>query len=139
METLDLIDTIKTIDKSHIILGPFSFYIYPGGELYELCEKQGIYEPEDFEGWVKMKVDPITGMEFRAKDFSWNKDPEYVESISLITRYKFRSLKDIVSNPVKNLALLPIIISSKLRWKYRFFRLLLEFKVLRIIRGFFKV
>ncbi|UCB56915.1 MAG: B12-binding domain-containing radical SAM protein [Candidatus Omnitrophota bacterium] len=81
IETLDVICQIEAIGGDYLIIsGPHVFRPYPGGELYELCKKEGLREPQSFDEWGEFS--PIkTGY---IDDFNWVRDRSFVKEVVLL-------------------------------------------------------
>ena len=137
----DRIATIKLIDRllkecpSMRVVGPHIFRPYPGGELYELCLKNGWEEPDSLRAWSSKAMED--GVFASAKNLPWVDDPERVESISY-SAYWTNGLKRMMSKKTAFLRLLAVLsyTSSKMRWKLKFFDLPIDIKIMKFLRRY---
>lgn len=81
IETLNIIHQIESISKNLVILiGPQVFRPYPGGEIYDLCKKEGLSEPSTFEEWGRLTF-LDTGY---IDDFYWIRNKSFIKLIVLL-------------------------------------------------------
>lgn len=136
IQTVRLIDEIKKIDKRHIILGPFAYYIYPGGKLYEMIAENkewNIEFPQSFEGWAQSKYGNMFEQQSEPERFAWLDEPDFVKYFWYIIffRYIDDHLKGFsrAKSVFLKLLLSPWIISTRIRWKLLKFGNLYDYRL----------
>ncbi|MBI4692181.1 MAG: cobalamin B12-binding domain-containing protein [Candidatus Terrybacteria bacterium] len=129
MATLDLIDELIKLSPEIQILGPQAFRPYPGSELYEECIQAGWKEPQSLEEWASLAENELSYL--AVKNFPWVKDKDFVESMEAYVRFGAHSVKSAMGSSVKAQKLLKLgfILLCKLRWKLKFFKWPIEFKL----------
>ena len=133
----DIIQTIKVINQlvklspQIQILGPQSFRPYPGSALYQECVKKGWSAPELLDDWAKVVENELNYLSPR--NFPWLEDVDLVESLEAYVRFGAHSIKSALGSTVRVNRLLKLcfILLCKLRWKLKFFKWPLEFKIAR--------
>jgi len=130
LQTLDLIDRIKRICPKAVILGPQPYRPYPGGELYDLALSLGFKSPSTINEWIK-ETDLFTSS-VSTKKFPWV-DKKMISLYENVGKYvtigtqKFSKIWNL-----SKLMILPWII-SKFRWKFRFFRFPIDWKIYKMV------
>lgn len=136
IETVGLIDKIKKISRQHIILGPFAYYIYPGGSLYEMiAEKKewSIEFPLSLEGWATSKYGNMFEQQSEPERFAWLDEPDFVKYFWYIIFFRytddhFRGFSRTRAVLLKIL-LSPWIVSTRIRWKFLYFGNLYDYRI----------
>ena len=125
--TFDLIDKLREIDQ-HVLINMIAIYTpYPGAPLFETAKKHGFQPPQSLDGWgnfsyTQVNVPWIKGWKRR----------EY-ESIAYISRFLFfkeEMRKRFITKSLK-LPFEILSLDAKLRWKLRFFKLPLEWMLVK--------
>ena len=128
-QTIKLIDKLIKLSPKVQILGPQAFRPYPGSVLYQECLKAGWLPPKSLEEWAKVMQHELNYLS--PQNFPWLKDPDFVESLEAYTRFGAHTIKSALSSTVKSSKLLKLlfILVCQIRWKLRFFKWPLEFKI----------
>jgi radical SAM superfamily enzyme YgiQ (UPF0313 family) len=128
-QTIDLIDDLLKLDKRVQILGPQAFRPYPGSTLYEECLASGWQAPRDLENWATAILNEISYL--TPRQFPWVEDPDLAESLEAYARFGAQSFKSALGSTVTSNKFLkiPFIMICKLRWKLRFFKWPIEYKL----------
>ena len=125
--TFDLIDKLREIDQ-HVLINMIAIYTpYPGAPLFETAKKHGFQPPQSFDGWGKFSYTQVNVPWIRG----W-KRREY-ESIAYISRFLFfkeEMRKRFITKSLK-LPFEILSLDAKLRWKLRFFKLPLEWMLVK--------
>jgi anaerobic magnesium-protoporphyrin IX monomethyl ester cyclase len=129
-ETLNLIDKIRKICPSAVILGPQSYRPYRGGELYNLAIKLGFKAPNTLTDWIK-ESNAFTSSVMPDK-FPWvskRMAPVY-ENVG-----KYATLATRTFDQVWNLSKLMVVpwAISRLRWKARFFKYPVDWELYKAV------
>lgn len=129
MLTLKLIDRLVKLGDNVQILGPQAFRPYPGSELYGECLKSGWKEPPTLDDWAKVAEHELSYMS--VKNFPWVKDKDFVESMEAYVRFGALSVKSALGSSISVNKFLKFgfILLCKLRWKLKFFKWPIEFKL----------
>ncbi len=134
IDTLNIISKIESIGKKYIIIiGPQVFRPYPGGELYDLCKKDGLSEPRTFQEWGRLRL-LDTGY---IDDFYWIKNKKFIELIVLL-----RSLAQDNRVDKSNWPLLRRLVRGFLcffvryRIKFSFYYFLIDMRLAYILKTF---
>jgi radical SAM superfamily enzyme YgiQ (UPF0313 family) len=131
METLALIDELVKLSPKIQVLGPQAFRPYPGSELYQECLASGWREPQSLEEWARLSEGELNYLS--VKNFPWLKksDRDFVESMEAYVRFGALNLKSALGSTVKaaKWLKLPFILLCQLRWKLKFFKWPVEFKL----------
>ena len=127
--TLSLIEDLIKIDSSVQILGPQAFRPYPGGALYSECLKAGWKAPEKIADWARVVKDELNYLSPR--NFPWLTDSDLVESLEAYVRFGAHPIKSALGSTVKASKYLKLafILICKLRFKLKFFKMPLEYKL----------
>lgn len=130
-ETIRVIDRLVALSSEVQILGPQAFRPYPGSVLYNECLASGWSAPETLEGWAEVARDELNYLSPR--NFPWIEDADLVESLEAYTRFGAHSFKSALGSTVRTNKLLKafFILICKIRWKLKFFKWPLEFKLAR--------
>lgn len=128
-QTIGLIEELIKLDKKVQILGPQAFRPYPGSTLYQECLKSGWKAPGSLKEWSMAIIDELSYL--TPYQFPWVEDPALVDSLEAYARFGAQSFKSATGSTVtKNKFLkIPFIAICKLRWKLRFFKWPLEYKL----------
>ena len=129
--TIKLIDQLIKLDDQVQILGPQAFRPYPGSVLYAECLASGWSAPESLEGWKKVVKDELNYLSPR--NFPWLDDVDLVESLEAYVRFGAHTIKSALSSTIKTNKILKLsfILLCKIRWKLKFFKWPIEFKIAR--------
>lgn len=127
--TLDLIDKLVKLSDKVQILGPQAFRPYPGSPLYEECKEAGWREPRSLEEWARLIEDELNYLS--VKNFPWVKEKDFVESMEAYVRFGAHSIKNAMGSSVKAQTIFKLcfILLCRLRWKLRFFRWPIDYKL----------
>lgn len=140
IQTAKLITKIKEISKKHIILGPFAYYIYPGGKLYEMIvakKEWNIDFPKSFEEWAMSKYGNMFESQSEPEKFAWLDEPDFVKYFWYIIFFRY------LSDHLKGFSLKKAIfirfllsswiISTKIRCNFLYFNNLYEYKLYELL------
>ena len=136
MMTLKLIDKLLKLSDKVQILGPQAFRPYPGSELYHECIEAGPPDgraswkaPESIEEWAQVAENELSYL--AVKNFPWVKDKDFVESMEAYVRFGAHSINSAMGSSVKAQRFLKLgfVLLCKLRWKLKFFKWPIEFKI----------
>lgn len=127
--TLSLIDELLKLSSKVQILGPQAFRPYPGGTLYEECVASGWQAPKTLDEWAEAVKDELNFL--NPKKFPWLQNPDLIESLEAYVRFGAHPISSALGSTVKasKFLKLPFILLCKLRWKLKFFRCPIEFKL----------
>lgn len=127
--TLDLIDKLAALSEKVQILGPQAFRPYPGSPLYQDCVRAGWKEPQSLEEWSHLIANELNYLS--VQNFPWVKDKDFVESIEAYVRFGAHSIRSAMGSSVKVSKILKLgfILLCKLRWRLKFFKWPIEFKL----------
>jgi hypothetical protein len=83
---LNLMDKINAICSSALHTTNWIFRPFPGGDLYETCQRLGLHEPSSVEEWAQLGVDQEenTGF-FSASKLPWIEDVGFVRFLAAFT------------------------------------------------------
>ena len=129
MLTLDLIDRLTTLSDKVQILGPQAFRPYPGSTLYEECLTAGWKAPSSLEEWSHLVENQLSYLNVR--NFPWVKEKDLVESMEAYVRFGAHSIKSALGSSISANKILKLgfILICQLRWKLKFFRWPVEFRL----------
>jgi len=128
LQTLHLIRDILRIEPKAMINGPANFRPYPGGELYDMCIKEYDFKiPSSLEEWAE--VEELGGHK-----------PPWVKNL-ILNKYLWTSIraanftpefiwKRTNHNPFKALVVILFSMISRVRLRYVFYKLPVEFYLL---------
>lgn len=129
--TLKLIDKLLALSDKVQILGPQAFRPYPGSSLYEECVASGWQAPQSLEEWAHLAENQLSYLSIQ--NFPWvkDKDKDFVESMEAYVRFGAHSVKSALGSSVSTNKLLKLgfILICQLRWKLKFFKWPVEFKL----------
>ncbi|MBN1456722.1 MAG: B12-binding domain-containing radical SAM protein [Sedimentisphaerales bacterium] len=128
LQTMRLIRDILRIQPDAVINGPANYRPYPGGELYEMCvKKYNLSMPESLEDWENAEelggTRPPWVKNLILNKFLWTS----VRAATLKPRYIWEKVNH---NPFKTFVILVFSMVSKLRLRYTFYKLPVEFYLL---------
>jgi len=128
-QTIDLIDELIKLDKKVQILGPQAFRPYPGSTLYQECLKSGWKAPQSLKEWSSAILNEMSYL--TPYQFPWVKNPDLVDSLEAYSRFGAQSFQSALGSTVTSNKFLkiPFIIICKLRWRLRFFKWPIEYKL----------
>ncbi|MDD5589872.1 MAG: radical SAM protein [Candidatus Portnoybacteria bacterium] len=128
-QTISLIDELVALDPKVQILGPQAFRPYPGSKLYEECLEAGWKSPEGLKEWARAVENELNYL--TPFNFPWVKDPGLVDSLEAYARFGAVGFKNALGSTVTSSKLLKaaFIAVCKLRWKTRFFKWPIEYKL----------
>lgn len=134
--TLEIIDKIISIDRRHrIILSNYT--PYPGSPLYYRSLECGFKPPKSFEGWGNFRLE--------WKTTPWI-PPKLGKLVEPLTTYIFFFIDpdsyNWVTARIKNVALRLVFklffrffeVIARVRWKYKFFKFLIDYRAYRFIK-----
>ncbi len=129
MLTLQLIDKLAKLSEKVQILGPQAFRPYPGSCLYEECLAAGWKAPQSLEQWGHLVENQLSYLD--VKNFSWVKEKDLVDSAEAYVRFGAHSIKSALGSSVSANRILKLgfILICQLRWKLKFFKWPMEFKL----------
>ncbi len=132
-QTISLIDDLLKLDKKVQILGPQAFRPYPGSTLYQECLKSGWQAPKSLEDWSSAILDEMSYL--TPYQFPWVEDPDLADSLEAYARFGAQSFKSALGSTITSSKILkiPFILICKLRWKLRFFKWPIEYKLAKKI------
>ncbi len=127
----DLKKTIKLMDEIHRILPNAAqrlriYNPYPGSKLFEIAKEKGFKAPVNLEGWANFS------REYCVLDYIRN--PWYLKCLSYVTYFYFSSGKRVNIKPVYRIPIFVLKVISKLRWKFKFFSMPIEFMLIEKFR-----
>lgn len=127
--TLKLIDDLISLSGEIQILGPQAFRPYPGSELYQECLISGWREPQSLDDWRLVSENELSYMS--VENFPWVKDKDFVESMEAYVRFGALPIKSSLNSTITSNKFLKLsfILLCKLRWKLKFFKWPIEFKL----------
>jgi len=131
-QTIKMIDRLVRLGPRIQILGPQAFRPYPGSKLYDECVRSGWQAPQSLNDWAEAVRDQLNFLSPR--NFPWIRDKvDLVESLEAYVRFGAHSFKSAMGSTVKSnrLIKLAFVLLCKLRWKLKFFKWPLEFKLAR--------
>jgi anaerobic magnesium-protoporphyrin IX monomethyl ester cyclase len=128
-QTIDLIDELLALDERVQILGPQAFRPYPGSTLYEECLHSGWQAPRGLEEWSRAITNEISFL--TPYQFPWVQNPDLAASLEAYARFGAQSWKSALGSTVNANTFLKaiFILICKLRWKLRFFKWPIEYKL----------
>ena len=130
-QTIKLIDRLVKLGPQVQILGPQAFRPYPGSALYQECLISGWSAPDSLDGWAKVVANELNYLSPR--NFQWVKNIDLVESLEAYVRFGAHTIKSALGSTVKANKILKLlfILLCQLRWKLKFFKWPIEFKIAR--------
>lgn len=128
-KTIKLIDELVKLSPKVQILGPQAFRPYPGSTLYQECLISGWKAPSSLREWAELIKSELNYLSPR--NFPWVKDISLVESLEAYVRFGAHSIRSALGSTVRANKLLKLgfILLCKLRWKLKFFKWPVEFKI----------
>lgn len=128
-QTIYLIDQLTNLSPQIQILGPQAFRPYPGSALYQECLASGWSAPQSLDNWAKLVADELNYLSPRK--FPWVKNIDLVESLEAYVRFGAHTIKSALGSTVKANKILKLffVLLCQLRWKLKFFKWPLEFKI----------
>jgi radical SAM superfamily enzyme YgiQ (UPF0313 family) len=133
--TMDAIDKISRINPNTHINGIFVYTPYPGTPLYNLSvEKYGYLPPKTLEEWGELRIVDDAGSPWISK-----KRKKMLSTLSMMTRLPFNVDKYTapdLGSIFYNVAYKLLALDARLRWKYRFFGIAYEWKILKAFMKF---
>jgi len=129
-KTLQLIEEIRKIDDSIIILGPQIYRPYPGSQLYLQCLSQGFREPSCLEEWGDS---PYIRLEISTSDYKKSLYPwvEYSGDLTSLVFYVSLSAVHLRWKPITKL----VRLIGATRCRKFYFKYPLAKKIYSLIRG----
>ncbi len=130
-QTIYLIDQLTDLSPQIQILGPQAFRPYPGSALYQECLASGWSAPETLEDWGKVVANELNYLS--PGNFPWLKEIDLVESLEAYVRFGAHSIESALGSTVKANKILKLlfVLLCQLRWKLKFFKWPIEFKIAR--------
>jgi radical SAM superfamily enzyme YgiQ (UPF0313 family) len=135
--TIEMFDKLLSLDKRHRGL-MFVYAPYPGTPLYNFSLELGFKEPKSLEGWGDYTL--------YDKHTPWITEEQEI-LVPMISSYIFMLLDidtlDMIKVRVKNrfkralfiFIFKTLVIIAKLRWKYKFFKFPIDYKIFRYARS----
>ena len=135
-KTLDFIDKIKEIYDKVLINGLFLFTPFPNTPLANKLREMGYQPPPNLEEWGKILYGHVTNQPWFGKKYL-----DELITISDIVRFRYFNEFGFSSRLKSEFHILPylifnylFLISARIRWKYKYFRFPIEWKVWSYIR-----
>ncbi|MBF0311152.1 MAG: B12-binding domain-containing radical SAM protein [Magnetococcales bacterium] len=137
LKTMGLVWWIHRTKADSVIKGPYMYRVYPGGELYEEVQRDwGIAAPGSFQEWVD-RYRKMGGYDDRIF-YPWIA-PEH----RVLTRDAFRIFnlarweeRDKPEGAVKRVLMWPLVMVLRGRFRWGYFRHLVDFRLAQWIREF---
>jgi len=128
-DTIKLIDELISLSPKVQILGPQAFRPYPGSTLYQECLDSGWQAPQTLKDWASAVENELSYL--TPYQFPWVADPDLADSLEAYARFGAQSFSSALGSTVKSSKLLKFIfiLVCKLRWKLRFFKWPVEYKL----------
>ena len=128
-QTMDLIDALLKLDPRVQILGPQAFRPYPGSALYQECLASGWKAPEKLGDWANAIMNEMSYL--TPYQFPWVEDPALADSLEAYARFGAHTFKSALGSTATSNKILKLIfiLVCKLRWKLRFFKWPVEYKI----------
>lgn len=128
-QTISLIDELIGLDPKVQILGPQAFRPYPGSTLYQECLDKGWQAPQSLNQWGKAVEQEMNYLS--PYQFPWVEHPDLVDSLEAYARFGAQSFSSAMNSTVKanKILKIPFILACQARWKLRFFKWPIEFKM----------
>lgn len=140
--TFKIIDKILNVNKNAEVNGIFIQTPYPGTPLFAECIMNGLKPPETLEQWGRYQFGDTCNLSwlngarkdflnilFRISRFPFYSDSPNFPSTLQTAKKDGTSLIERVSIHFKKIAYLLLWISSKLRWKRKFFKFAIEWRL----------
>ena len=131
-KTIQIIDQLTKLSPQIQILGPQAFRPYPGSKLYQECLASSWSAPEKLDDWAKAVKDELNFLSPR--QFPWaRKNIDLIESLEAYVRFGAHTIKSALGSTVRanKILKLPFVLICQLRWKLKFFKWPIEFKIAR--------
>lgn len=130
-QTIDVIDKLFKLSPKIQVLGPQAFRPYPGSVLYQRCTASGWRAPRSLDEWSQLVSDELNYLSPR--NFPWVRNVGLVEALEAYVRFGAHPVKSAMGSTVKTNKWLKLmfVLLCKLRWKLKFFKWPLEFKIAR--------
>lgn len=130
-QTIKLIDRLVKLGPQVQILGPQAFRPYPGSALYQECLVSGWSAPDSLGDWAKVVENELNYLSPR--NFPWLENADLVESLEAYVRFGAHTIKSALGSTVKSNKIFKLffILLCQIRWKLKFFKWPIEFKIAR--------
>jgi radical SAM superfamily enzyme YgiQ (UPF0313 family) len=127
--TIELMDRLRQASKRVEFIGPQPFRPYPGSPLYNRCLEFGWKAPDSLGKWSELMENQYNYLS--PKNFPWIKDPDTIEYLWPYLHYALTDTKTALSSGAKVGKLLKMlfIAAAKTRWKLRYFKHPIEYKL----------
>ncbi len=131
--TIRLFDKLRKDNKKAIFLGPQVLRPYPGAQLYEQCVAHGWKVPTSLREWAEVSENERSYLSPR--NFPWVSDPDYIEALGPYLSYALKDTKMVLSGGlhINKFFKLLFILAAKLRWKLKYFRHPIEYKIAKYV------
>ena len=131
--TLSLLDKLRQANKKAVFLGPQVIRPYPGAQLYEQCVEYGWKVPASLREWAEVTENERSYLS--PKNLPWVSDPEYIEALSPYVSYALKDTRMLLSSGlhVNKFFKLLFILAAKLRWKLKYFKHPIEYRIAKYI------
>jgi len=128
-QTINLIDDLLKLNPRVQILGPQAFRPYPGSTLYQECLESGWKAPQSLGEWSLAILNEMSYL--TPYQFPWVEDPALTDSLEAYARFGAHGFKSALGSTATSNKFLKFvfILACKLRWKLRFFKWPLEYKL----------
>ncbi len=128
-QTINLIDDLLKLNPRVQILGPQAFRPYPGSTLYQECLESGWKAPQSLKEWSSAILNEMSYL--TPYQFPWVEDPALADSLEAYARFGAHGFKSALGSTATSNKFLKLvfILACKLRWKLRFFKWPLEYKL----------
>ena len=130
-QTIKVIDQLVKLSPQIQILGPQAFRPYPGSVLEQECVEKGWSAPKSLDDWAKVVENELNYLSPR--NFPWLENADLVESLEAYVRFGAHTIKSALGSTVKSNKILKLIfiLLCQIRWKLKFFKWPIEFKIAR--------
>jgi len=130
-QTIKVIDQLVKLSPQIQILGPQAFRPYPGSVLFRECVSSGWSAPQSLDDWANLVANELNYLSPR--NFPWLEDTDLVESLEAYVRFGAHTIKSALGSTVKSNKILKLIfiLLCQIRWKLKFFKWPIEFKIAR--------
>lgn len=131
IQTLKLVDRLIHIGNLVEIISPQPYRPYPGDVLAAQCEEMGFSFPDQLQDWPAVVAKSLDSSSSNLEDFPWIKSASEIrlQRVCSMIATSRKTLKDYIKKyPIYLSPFVAIFIFlEKLRWKFKFFNLPLEY------------
>ena len=129
--TLNLIDRLIKINPETEINGIFIYTPWPGGALFDKAVQAGLKVPKTLEEWGKFDMGSIDNNKYLSRRYK-----RYLKTIQSVSRFPFTKPINPIVKRHKRFHFFKELIyqfycwSARIRWKYKFFYLGFEWRIM---------